>query len=83
MVLTGKVVDTHALLQTVWVGLTAGVGLAGAYGLAMLGTYRAADAREDGRPAAMVLYGVVGALGVLIVAGGLGGGLLVVMGEGK
>ena len=61
-------------------GLAAGVGLAGAYGLAMLGTYRAADAREAGHVVAMVLYGVVGALGVLIVAGGLVGGLLIVIG---
>jgi hypothetical protein len=80
MVLTGKVVDTHALLQTVWVSLAAGVGLAGAYGLAMLGIYRTADARQEGRPAAMVLHGgVVGALGVLIVAGGLVGGVLVIV----
>jgi hypothetical protein len=78
MVLSGKVVDTHALLQTVWVGLVAGVGLSGSYGLAMLGLYRAADARQAANRFAVLLYGTVGALALLIVVVGVVGGVLVI-----
>jgi len=41
-------VDTHALLQVIWVSLLAGVGISALFSLVILGSARAGDARRAG-----------------------------------
>jgi hypothetical protein len=65
-----SVVDWDALLEVVWVSLLAGVGVTGAFGVAILGATRALDLSRDGRPGEAVIFGVVGlaALAAVIAA---------------
>jgi hypothetical protein len=76
-----SVVDTHALLQVVWVSLLAGVGLPAAYGFGLLGTTRAIEYARGGRPALAVGYATVGAAGLVIVVAAIVFGILILIGD--
>jgi hypothetical protein len=77
----GAIVDTHALLQVVWVSLVAGTGVTAAYGLAVLGTTRALEFGRDGRVAQAAIYGVVGLGGLAVFVGSIVAGILILTGD--
>jgi hypothetical protein len=62
-----SIVDWDALLTVVWASVAAGIGVTAAYGLVILGTTRAVDLRRDGRTGEAIVFGVVGAVGVVTV----------------
>jgi hypothetical protein len=62
-----SIVDWDGLLTVVWASAAAGVGVAAAYGLVILGTTRAVDLSRDGRGGEAVVFGVVGAIGIAAV----------------
>ena len=72
-----SVVDWDALLTVVWASVAAGIGVTAAYGLVILGTTRAIDLNRDGRVAEAVLFGVVGAAGVITVIAAIVLGIVV------
>jgi hypothetical protein len=72
-----SIVDWEALLTVVWASVAAGIGVTAAYGLVILGTTRAVDLSRDGRVAEAVLFGVVGALGIVTVCAAIVLGIVV------
>jgi hypothetical protein len=72
-----SVVDWDALLTVVWASVAAGVGVTAAYGLVILGATRAIDLSRDGRMPEAVLFGVVGAAGVVTVIAAIVLGIVV------
>jgi hypothetical protein len=66
--LLGSIVDWHAVLQVIWVGAAAGVGVPAAFGVALLGANRANDLSRAGRPAGAAAYGALGVLALAVVA---------------
>jgi hypothetical protein len=64
-------VDTHLLLQVVWVSLVAGVGISVLYSLVILGSARAGDARRAGRGGTAAAWATLAALALLLFAGGV------------
>ena len=75
------IVDTHALLQVVWVSVLAGVGVTSAYGFALLGATRALENGRDGRTGGAMAYAVVGVLGFAIVIGAIVFGIVILTGD--
>jgi hypothetical protein len=55
----GAIVDTHALLELVYVSVIAGVGICIVYAAAVLGIARAQEHRRAARPRLAVLYGAL------------------------
>jgi hypothetical protein len=76
-----SIVDTHALLQVIWVSLIAGVGVPSCYALAILGSTRAVELGRNGRPVEAVLFGIVGALGLGVVAASIVFGILTLVND--
>ena len=76
-----SIVDTHALLQVVWVSLLAGVGVTAAYGFGLLGTTRAIEYARDGHAAQAVAYAAVGVFGLVIVVGAIVFGIVILVGD--
>lgn len=72
-----SIVDGHALLQVIWVGAAAGIGVPAAFGVALLGVIRASDLSRDGRTAEAVLYGVMGVVALAAVAAAVVFGVVV------
>ena len=72
-----SIVDWDALLTVVWASMAAGIGVTAAYGLVILGTTRAVDLSRDGRVGEAVLFGVVGAVGLVTVFAAIVFGLVV------
>ena len=72
-----SIVDWDALLTVVWASLAAGIGVTAAYGFVILGATRAVDLSRDGRVAEAVLFGVVGAAGVVTVIAAIVFGIVV------
>jgi hypothetical protein len=68
MRLIGTVVDWSALAKVVGGSLVLGVGLAGTYALAILGTTRATEARRDGGSIAAFMFGVLAAIALAACA---------------
>lgn len=58
-------VDTDALLQTVWTGALAGIGVCLIFAVTILGATRSSDMRREDRHAAATSYGLLAVLGVL------------------
>jgi hypothetical protein len=56
------IIDTHALLQLVYVSLAAGVGICVVYAVAVLGFTRSQEHRKAKRPGAAAAYGAVAVL---------------------
>jgi hypothetical protein len=72
-----SIVDWDALLTVVWASAAAGIGVTAAYGLVILGTTRAVDLRRDGRTGEAIVFGVVGAVGIVTVCAAIVLGIVV------
>jgi hypothetical protein len=72
-----EIVDTHALLQVVWVSLLAGTGVTAFYALAILGATRAADYSRAGRTGEALLLGVLCVVALAVVAASVVFGIVV------
>jgi hypothetical protein len=72
-----SIVDWDALLTVVWASAAAGIGVTAAYGLVILGTTRAVDLSREGRVGEAVLFGVVGAVGIVTVFAAIVFGIVV------
>jgi len=77
----GAIVDTHALVQVLWVSVLAGVGVTGAYGLAILGSTRAVEFGRDGRTGGAVAYAVIGVLGFAAFVAAIVFGIVILTGD--
>jgi hypothetical protein len=77
----GTIVDTHALGQVLWVSLLSGVGVTGAYGLAILGVTRALEFGRDGRVGEAVVYGVIGIAGLAAFLAAIVFGIVILTGD--
>jgi hypothetical protein len=66
MIVAEALVDTHALLQVVYVALIAGVGICIVYAGAVLGITRAQEHRRADRPRAAALYGALAAVSLAL-----------------
>jgi hypothetical protein len=77
----GAIVDTHALVQVLWVSLVAGVGVTGAYGLAILGATRAVEFGRDGRAGAATAYAAIGILGIVVFLAAIVFGIVILTGD--
>jgi hypothetical protein len=75
--MTLATIDWDALLTAVWAAAAGGVGVTVAYGFAILGGIRAVDMSRDGRTAAAVAYGVIGAAGLVAVIGAIVFGIVI------
>jgi hypothetical protein len=58
------IVDTHALLQLVYVSLIAGVGICVVYAVAVIGVTRSSERRRADRRAASALYAALATVAV-------------------
>jgi hypothetical protein len=68
MALVAEIVDTDALLQTVWTGLAAGLGMTVCFSLVIVGAVRAQEARGSGALGTTLLYGLLGVVALLLFA---------------
>lgn len=66
MTVAAAIVDTHALLQVVYVSLIAGVGICIVYAGAVLGITRAQEHRRADRPRAAALYGALATVSLAV-----------------
>lgn len=69
-------VDGHALVQLVWVGLAAGLVFVGAFALAILGAVRSTQERRDGRTLAAGAFSLMGVVAGLACIGAVVLGIL-------
>jgi hypothetical protein len=67
--MTTAAIDVHLLLKVLYTSLLAGVGVSVVFSIAVLGLVRSSDARRDERPTAAVSYALLGAAGLLLSAG--------------
>ena len=77
----GAIVDTDALVQVVWVSVLAGVGVTGAYALAILGAARTFEFARDGRVAEAAVYAVLGVAGLAIFVAAIVFGIVILTGD--
>ena len=77
----GAIVDTHALVQVLWVSVLSGVGVTGAYGLAILGGTRALEFGRDGRMGPATAYAVVGVAGFAAFIAAIVFGIVILTGD--
>jgi hypothetical protein len=77
----GAIVDTDALVQVLWVSVVAGVGVTGAYALAILGAARALEFARDGRVAEAAVYAVIGVAGMATFVASIVFGIVVLTGD--
>jgi|1186.fasta_scaffold1236339_2 hypothetical protein len=75
--MTLATIDWDSLLTAIWAAAAGGVGVTTAYGFAILGGIRAVDRSRDGRTGAAVVYGAIGALGLLTVFGAIVFGIVI------
>jgi hypothetical protein len=71
------VIDWDALLTVIWSAVLAGLGVTAAYGFVILGAARAVELGRDGRTGEAVVYGVIGALGLITVVAAIVFGIVV------
>jgi hypothetical protein len=72
-----SMVDWDALLTVVWASAAAGVGVTAAYGFVILGASRAVDLSREGRLGEALVFGVVGAAGIVTVIAAIIFGIVV------
>ena len=77
----GAIVDTHALVQVLWVSVLAGVGVTAAYGLAILGGTRALEFGRDGRMGEATVYAVIGVVGIAVFIAAIVFGIVILTGD--
>jgi hypothetical protein len=75
--LATSIVDTHTLIQVVAYSLGAGVGVGGVFAAAISSLAGLAEARRHGRTAATLTYAGVLAVTLLVCAGAVGLGVVV------
>jgi cation transporter-like permease len=78
MEILGTIVDTEALWQSVAAAVVAGLGVIVAFSVAVLGVARFADFSRDRRPVAATLFGALAVAGLLVTAGAIAVGIIVV-----
>ncbi|HEY8638692.1 MAG TPA: hypothetical protein VIL64_05595 [Solirubrobacteraceae bacterium] len=67
--MSGTVVDTHALVQLLWVSFATGLGLTLTFSLGLAGATRASQARRAGRAMAAGVFAAIALLcAALVVA---------------
>jgi len=71
------VVDGEALLEMLWTASLAGLGVTTVYGIAIAGASRAVDLRRNGRPGEATVFAVIAALALVVVAGAVVFGVVV------
>ena len=64
-------VDSHALLQVIWVSLLAGVGVSALFSFVIVAGARADDARRAERDGPAMAYGILAIVALLIFLGGV------------
>jgi hypothetical protein len=64
-------VDTHLLLQVIWVSFAAGVGISALFSLVILASARAGDARRDGDGGAALGYFALAVVAFAVFAVGV------------
>lgn len=77
MAIAAEVVDWAGLGEVLWASVAAGLGVTIAASLAILGTTRALDARREGHIAPAALFSLVGLAGMLLIAGAITLGVVV------
>jgi uncharacterized membrane protein len=77
MSVLATIVDGDALLELVWVGAAAGVGVPAAFAVALFGVTRAADLSRDGRVVEATLYGVLAVVALVVVTAAVVFGIVV------
>jgi hypothetical protein len=75
--LFATVVDTEALWQSVVAAFVAGVGVTLAFSFAVLGLSGFVDANRDGRSAVALAFAILTVAGLVVTAGSLVAGLIV------
>ena len=68
-------VDSHLLVQVVWVSLAAGVGISVLFSLVILGSAKAGDARRSGHGAAAAAFFALAVLAFALFALGVAFGV--------
>ena len=69
--MTVLAVDTHLLVQVVWVSALAGVGISALFSLVIVGGALAGDARRAGRGGAALTYAALAVLAFAVFAVGV------------
>ena len=72
----GAIVDGSELLSVVGVSLAAGLGVTGAFAVAIVGSTRAVDLNRDGRGAEAAVFGLVGLAAFVAVVAAIVLGIL-------
>jgi hypothetical protein len=75
--MVASIVDTSALLEMLWTGALAGVGVTGVFAVAIVGATRAVDLSRDRRPIEAVVFGLVGVLAMAVVGAAIVYGIVV------
>jgi hypothetical protein len=73
----GTIVDTKALLQTVWVSLVAGLGVTLVFSIMVFGVTRLADLRRDDRPFLAAAAGALAGLALIVTVAAIVLGIVV------
>jgi hypothetical protein len=76
-----SIVDTHALVQVIWVSVLAGVGVPSCFGLALLGSVRAVEFGRNGRPGEAAVFAIIGFLGFAVVIGSVVFGIVTIVND--
>ena len=71
------IVDTTALWQTVLASAAAGIGVAAVFSMAIVGATRFGELNRDGRTAAAIAFGLLAVVAVLVTAGAIVAGVVV------
>jgi hypothetical protein len=72
-----EIVSGHDLLQVVWASLVAGIVVTAAYAVAILGGARAVDLTRSGRSGEAVIFGVLCAIALAVVAAAVVYGIVI------
>ncbi|MEA2397128.1 MAG: hypothetical protein QOK25_684 [Thermoleophilaceae bacterium] len=72
-----KIVEWHQLLQVVYSALAAGIGVAGAFSVAVAGATRFTEERRAGAMARAAAFGVLACLGLAVCAAAIVLGIVV------
>lgn len=67
--MTGAAIDTTALLKMLYTSVLAGVGVTVVFSITVLGAIRAGDMRRTCRPGAAAAFGALATIGLLLSAG--------------
>ena len=77
MIPLADIVDTHALVQVLWVSAATGIGVTAMYALAILGATRAVDYSRAGRMGEALLLGILCVVALAAVAASVVFGIVV------